>query len=237
VSALPTLVLVHGGTMTSTMWDQVGEHLQSPWVAVDLPGRRYRPADLSRIRRNDWVRAVARDIESLGEVLLVGHSSGGYVIPGVAALSPHRVRRMVFVAATVPAEGTRPADFLKPGLREMTIEHEQQVFESTAGLTIGGLRPGERPVETELEVVENGPRMGHEAPGPLFEPFTWAGVPPSLPRTYVRCLQDRVIPPKQAELMIANMGGAEVIDIDANHDAATAAPELLAKILDDLAQA
>jgi pimeloyl-ACP methyl ester carboxylesterase len=24
VSALPTLVLVHGGTMTSTMWDQVG---------------------------------------------------------------------------------------------------------------------------------------------------------------------------------------------------------------------
>jgi pimeloyl-ACP methyl ester carboxylesterase len=222
--------------MTSTIWDRVGQHLESPWVAVDLPGRRYRPADLSRIRRDDWVRAVACDIEPLEEVLLVGHSSGGYVIPCVAALSPRVVRRMVFVAATVPAEGTRPVDFLKPGLKEMTIEHERQVFESTAGVTIGGLRPGERPIETELEVVENGPRMGREAPGPLFEPFTWAGVPPSLPRTYVRCLQDRVIPPTQAELMIANMGGAEVIDIDAGHDVAATAPEALARILDDLAQ-
>src|SRR5207302_4124523 len=149
----PTLVLVHGGTMTSTMWDKVGQHLESPWVAVDLPGRRYRPADLSTIARDDWVRAVGHDIESLGEVVLVGHSSGGYVIPGVAALAPRLVRRMVFVAATVPADGTRPVDFLKPGLKEMTIEHERQVFESTAGLTIGGLRPEEPPIATELKVV------------------------------------------------------------------------------------
>src|SRR5437899_13102364 len=108
--------------MTSTMWDGVARHLRSPWVAVDLPGRRHRPANLSRIGRDDCVRAVRRDIESLDEVVLVGHSSGGYVIPGVAALSPRLVRRLVFVAATVPAEGTRPVDFLKPGLKEMTIE-------------------------------------------------------------------------------------------------------------------
>jgi pimeloyl-ACP methyl ester carboxylesterase len=231
----PTLVLVHGGTMTSTMWDGVGQHLKAPWMAVDLPGRRYRSADLSRIGRDDWVRAVDRDIESLGEVVLVGHSSGGYVIPGVAALSPRLVRHLVFVAATVPAEGTRPVDFLKPGLKEMTLEHERHLFESTAGITIGGLRPGERPIDTELEVVENGPRLGHEAPGPLFERFTWAGVPSSLPRTYIRCLQDRVIPPKQVELMIANMGGAEVIDVDAGHDVATTVPEALARVLDELA--
>ena len=233
----PTLVLVHGGTMTSTMWDQVGQRLESPWVAVDLPGRRYRPADLSSIKRDDWVCAVGHDIESLEEVVLVGHSSAGYVIPGVAALAPRLVRRLVFVAATVPAEGTRPVDFLKPGLKEMTLEHERYLFESTAGLTIGGLRSEEPPIATELEVVENGPRMGHEAPGPLFEPFTWAGVPSFLPRTYVRCRKDRVIPPDLVEQMIANMGGAEVIDVDAGHDVATTAPEPLARILDEVAQA
>jgi pimeloyl-ACP methyl ester carboxylesterase len=233
----PTLVLVHGGTMTSTMWDQVGQHLESPWVAVDLPGRRYRPADLSSIKRDDWIRAVGDDIESLGEVVLVGHSSGGYVIPGVAALAPRFVRRLVFVTATVPAEGARPVDFLKPGLKEMTLEHERYLYESTAGLTIGGLRPGEPPIATELQVVENGPRMGHEAPGPLFEPFTWAGVPGSLPRTYVRCRQDRVIPPDLVDRMIANMGGAEVIEVDAGHDVATTAPEPLARVLDGLARA
>jgi pimeloyl-ACP methyl ester carboxylesterase len=231
----PTLVLVHGGTKTSAMWDDVGRHLRSPWLAVDLPGRRYRPADLSEVTLDDWALAVAHDIEALGGVVLVGHSSGGYVIPRVAARVPERVCRLVFVAATVPAEGTRPVDYLKPGLKEMTLDSERYLFESTAGRTIGGLRTGERPVQTELEVVENGPRLGHEAPGPLFAPFTWEGVPRSLPRTFVRCLEDRVIPPELVAVMVANMGGADVVDIDAGHDVAAEAPLALADVLDHLA--
>jgi pimeloyl-ACP methyl ester carboxylesterase len=235
VAVEPTLVLVHGGTKTSTMWDDVGRHLRSPWLAVDLPGRRYRPADLSEVTLDDWAVAVQRDIEALGQVVLVGHSSGGYVIPRVAARVPAQVCRLVFVAATVPAEGTRPVDYLKPGLKEMTLDSERYLFESTAGRTIGGLRPSERPVQTELEVVENGPKLGHEAPGPLFSPFTWEGVPRSLPRTFVRCLEDRVIPPELVAVMVANMGGADVVDIDAGHDVAAEAPGALADVLDQLA--
>jgi pimeloyl-ACP methyl ester carboxylesterase len=218
------------------MWDDVGRFLRSPWLAVDLPGRRYRPADLSRVTLDDWIIAVQRDLEDVGPVALVGHSSGGYVIPGVAARLPNQVRGLVFVAATVPAEGTRPVDYLKPGLKEMTLESERQVYDATAGRTIGGLRPGEKPVETELEVVENGPRLGHEAPGPLFAPFSWEGVPSSLPRAFVRCLRDRVIPPELAEVMVGNMGGADVIDIDAGHDVAGEEPRALAGILDGLAE-
>lgn len=218
------------------MWDDVGRRLRSPWLAVDLPGRRYRPADLAKVTPDDWAIAVQQDIEPLGAVVLVGHSSGGYVIPAVAARAPEQVRGLVFVAATVPAEGARPVDYLKPGLKEMTLDSERYLFESTAGRTIGGLRAGEEPIATELEVVENGPRLGHEAPGPLFAPFTWLGVPASLPRTFVRCLRDRVIPPELAEVMVANMGGADVIDIEAGHDVAAEEPGALADILDALAQ-
>jgi pimeloyl-ACP methyl ester carboxylesterase len=231
-----TLVLVHGGTKTSTVWDEVGHHLHSPWLAVDLPGRRYRPADLSAITCNDWIDAVARDIETLHDVVLVGHSSGGYVIPGVAALSPQRVRRLAFVAATVPAEGTRPVDYLKPGLKEMTLDSEAYLFEATTRRTIGGLRPGEPPIETDLEVVENGPKLGLEAPGPLFAQFSWAGVPSEVPRTFLRCRRDRVIPPELVEVMVANMGGAEILDVDAGHDVASEAPRTLAGMLDELAE-
>ena len=42
-----TAVLVHGGTFTSTMWDGVRSHLSVRSLAVDLPGRRYKPADLA----------------------------------------------------------------------------------------------------------------------------------------------------------------------------------------------
>ena len=38
------------------------------------------------------------------------------------------------------------------------------------------------------------------------------------------------------EVMVANMGGAEVVDIDAGHDVAAEAPEALAGSLDELAR-
>ena len=52
----------------------------------------------------------------------------------------------------------------------------------------------------------------------------------------MRCLRDRVIPPDLVEVMVANMGGAEVVDIDAGHDVAAEAPEALAGSLDELAR-
>ena len=223
------------------MWDPVLPLLRAPAIAVDLPGRRHRPADLGAITRDDWVLAVRDDIvgQGLEDTVLVGHSSGGYVIPGVAARLPGRVRHLVFVAATVPAEGTRPVDFLKPKLRAMTLETEQLQRDAAAGRTIGALRDGEPPIETDLEVIENPPTMGVEAPGPLFEPFTWAGVPSrdQVPRTYVRGMQDRVIPPDLAATMVDNMGGADLVDLDAGHDVAADAPEALAALLDRIAGA
>ena len=73
-----TAVLVHGGTFTSTMWDAVRSHLSVPSCAVDLPGRRYKPADLADVTLEDWVGAVCDDIveADLRDVALVGHSSG-----------------------------------------------------------------------------------------------------------------------------------------------------------------
>jgi pimeloyl-ACP methyl ester carboxylesterase len=231
-----TLVLVHGGTVTSTMWDDVVAFLTIPAMAVDLPGRRYRPADLGQITRQTWVDAVNEDIRAaqLDDVVLVGHSSGGYVIPGVAASLPDRVRRLVFVAATVPGEGKRPVDYLKPKLREMSLTGEATMRANANHRTLGGLRLGETPIDTDLEIVENGPRMGLEAPGPLFETFSWAGVP-SVPRTFIRCLQDRVVTPDLVDLMVADTGGGELIDIDAGHEVAKEAPQILARLLDDLA--
>jgi pimeloyl-ACP methyl ester carboxylesterase len=235
----PTLVLVHGGSTTSVAWDPVLPHLRTPALAVDLPGRRYRPADLATVRRADWERAVADEVTALGPgpggVVLVGHSSGAYVVPGAAALlPPGTVRHLVLVAATCPREGDRPVDALAPKLQAMTLGNEPHLRARAAGRTLGGLRDGEPPIETALEVVEIDPRQGLEAPLQLFEPMTWAGVPP-VGRTYVRALRDRVIPPDHALVMAANAEAGEVVDLDAAHDVAGSAPAELAAVLDRVA--
>ncbi len=130
-----------------------------------------------------------------------------------------KLRSLIFVAATVPAEGRRPVDYLREDLRELAIDHHQEVLDGARGHTLGGLRDGEAPIETALEIVENGPRMGLEAPAPLLAEFSWAGFPSKVPRYFVRCLKDKVIPPDLADTMIANMGGATVVDLDAGHRA------------------
>ncbi len=232
-----TIVLVHGGTVTARMWDGVRLHLDTPAIAPDLPGRRYRPADLGTTTRQDWINAVAADVTAaaLDRVVLVGHSSGGYVIPGVAALLPEVVAHLVFIAATVPSEGMRPVDFLNPKLTQIALENETAMRESAQGRTLGGLAHGEPPIETELTIVENEGRLGLEAPGPLFERFTWVGVPRTTPRAFIRCTADRVVTPTLVDQMIRNMGGAELVDIDAGHDVAGTAPEALARLLDGIA--
>ncbi len=236
---LRVAVLVHGGTLTSTMWDSVRGRMAAPSFAVDLPGRRYKPADLAEVTIGDWVTSVVADIEEAGlrEVVLVGHSSGGYVLPGVAAALAARpepvLRGLVFVSATVPAHGERPLDYLRDDIRTLASDHRDLTLDSARGRTIGGLRPGEPPIETDLEIVENGPRMGLEAPLVLFEPVSWTGFPSQVPRVYVRGLRDKVIPPELADRMIAAMGGAEVIDLEAGHRSYDTHPAELAAVIDE----
>lgn len=224
---------------TSVMWDGVIEHLDHQALAVDLPGRRYKPADLGTVTRADWIQSVCDDIDAAGldDVVLVGHSLAGFVIPGVAARLQRRTRGLIFVTANVPAEGRAPVEFMRTDLRTRTMENHDAIVDRTSGRTLGGLRPGEPPIVTHLQLVDNGPRLGLEAPGPLFEPFTWEGFPTHLPRTYIRCLRDTLITPELVETMIANMGGAKLIDIDAGHNVATRAPAELSALLDACAAA
>jgi pimeloyl-ACP methyl ester carboxylesterase len=233
-----TLVLVHGGTVTSTMWDPVLPFLRAPAVAVDLPGRRYNPADLSRITRADWVGFLIGEITArdLGPVVLVGHSSAGFVIPEVAGGLPDRIAHLVFVAATVPSDGMRPVDFIKPRLRDLALDHVDLVRQMSAGKTLSGLRPGEPPIPTDLEVVEIDPHMGLEAPGPLHEVYDgWRNVPPAMPRTFIRCRQDRVVKAELVDRMLPHMGDVTMLEIEAGHSVAAEAPEALARLLDQIA--
>jgi pimeloyl-ACP methyl ester carboxylesterase len=77
-------------------------------------------------------------------------------------------------------------------------------------------------------------RMVPEAVGAIAAPADLTGLASLVPRTYVRLLRDAAIVPAAQDHMIANLGGADVVDLDAGHMAMISQPDGLAAILNSL---
>ena len=222
--------------MTSTMWDPLLPLLPLPAVTVDLPGRRYRPADLAAVTTADQVEAIAAVANSSGfeKVVVVGHSSAGFSMPYLPNYVPALVH-LVFVSCTVAAPGSRPVDFLREDLRELTINSESAQIERVRGLTVGGLRPGEAGIKTDIRIVENSREAPpYEAGLPLFEVASWSPLPPDVGRTYVLGVRDRVIPPELARSMAACLEPVEVVEAQSGHNPVSE-PETLISVLSAIA--
>ena len=97
-------------------------------LAVDLPGRNGKPADLA-LSVDDEVASVLADVQAAdltGPIVIVAHSSGGLVVPGVVAGLDGRVADVVLSAALVPAEGGCGIDCMKPRHREGLVASVEQ---------------------------------------------------------------------------------------------------------------
>lgn len=95
----PALVFVHGWCCDRSYWDAQLPHFAEKYkvVAIDLAGH-----GESGLERKDWtMKAYGEDVEAvvkkieLGQVVLIGHSMGGFVILEAERLIPEKVIGLV----------------------------------------------------------------------------------------------------------------------------------------------
>ncbi len=228
----PTVVLVRGSGHTARVWGDVQAALRHSSVAVDLPGRADRIASIADVTIADAVASLATDVEATtdGPLVLVGHSAGGIVLPALAARFADRVVRLVFVAGLCARDGDRVIDTVRPGattelaarLTSMRDEFADCMLEPHA--SVNGMRVLDAKTAAPIDSLNY-----------MHQTVSWQGVPADLPRTFVRCLRDRIQSRALQDALIENCAASVVVDIETGHTPALAAPDTLATIIDDLA--
>jgi pimeloyl-ACP methyl ester carboxylesterase len=215
-----TVVLIHGGGATGAFWDRLVPYLEEDEdvVAVDLPGRRSRPADLATLT----VDAAA----PTGPVTLVAHSSGGLVVPGVVAALGGRVRGIVLNAALVPVEGGCGIECMQErhseGLRlavDAAKRHGRTItLPPPADPEASRRAYGGDPLDdATLAFVLDPARSVEDTVHHYFQPVHWSAVA-GVPITYVLNENDRPIRPEMQEVMVTRLPPpVEVIRLGSGH--------------------
>ena len=254
MTALP-VVLVHGGAHGAWCWAPTIDKLQARSLAVDLPPKSVRgvpsvdpaPSELATVTLDDWATSAIADIEgaAIDRFVLVGHSMGGLTICEVARRVPARVAHMLFVSCMVPPEGGlvfegTPAH----SLETVNDALEQAPSDSTArvGMEPDAIRQMFCNDMTEEQTQFVLDHTGAEAMQVFGERVTRRGIPPELPKTYVRLSKDQALWPDDQDLAIERLrespgGDLQIIELDTGHDVMISAPEQLAPVIDDIASA
>jgi pimeloyl-ACP methyl ester carboxylesterase len=242
--ALPGLVLVHGGAHAGDCWDLVVDeiHRLAPELtvlAVDLPGRRGKPGDLTTVTIADWVDSVVADVDDAGldEVVIVGHSMAGITVPGVVAkLGASRVREMILATAFVPPEGTAVVDTLTgPGAAVARWGAKRGVRGTLPSMVARFMFFNGMP-RARRQFIDR--RLCSESSGIIAENVSRSDLPDAVPRSWILTRRDRALSVKSQRRSIEAIGGVqEVIEIDTCHDLMVSEPERLAEILVDRCRA
>ena len=236
--ALPALVLVHGGGLAADSWELTVEEIRQlapdlTVLALDMPGRQTKPGDLREMTIADYVDSLVGDIESagLGDIVVVGHSMGGMMLPGVVTkLGAARVREMIFAAAFLPPEGTSIVDG-SPWVIARVARHRAKKNV-----------PGPTPKWMARFVFMNGVpserrrfmtgKLYAESLRILTEKVSRRGMPDDIPRTWILTRRDRALAPKVQRKYIGALGGVRtLIEIDTCHMVMVSEPERLAGVL------
>jgi pimeloyl-ACP methyl ester carboxylesterase len=220
-AALGAIVLVHGGFVDGSGWEDVYRILKKDGYRVSI-------VQNPTTSLADDVAATKRVIaEQQGPVILVGHSYGGVVIteagndPGVAGL--------VYIAAFAPDRGESVAALIKdppPGAPVPPILPPQEGFLALDRTKFAASFAADvEPEKAEFMANSQVPWGVVALNGAVTEP-AWR----NKPSWYLVATDDRMIPPA-AQRSMSKRAGSSVVEVKGSHAVYVSQPEAVAELI------
>jgi pimeloyl-ACP methyl ester carboxylesterase len=215
--------MVHGAFVSGWIWRPLAERLEELGHTVeapDLPGSGNDPTPVEDVSLDAYASRICELLDQDDEpAILVANSMGGMVISQAAARRPDRVKRLVYVAAFLPGDGQSLTDLT--GLPEAADDLVQKTIVVSGDPPVGTLPETTCQASNQdcsREVMDWAvDRTGSQAILPLTQPVSLNPEFERIPRTYVVCTRDRIVPPPLQRRLVRDRKVTDVVEMDAGH--------------------
>ena len=220
-TALGAIVLVHGGFVDGSGWEDVYRILKKDGYPVSI-------VQNPTTSLADDVAATKRVIaEQQGPVILVGHSYGGVVI--TEAGNDPSVAGLVYIAAFAPDRGESVAALIKdppPGAPVPPILPPQEGFLALDRTKFAASFAADvAPEKAEFMANSQVPWGVVALNGAVTQP-AWQ----SKPSWYLVATDDHMIPPV-AQRAMSKRAGSSVVEVKGSHAVYVSQPEAVAELI------
>jgi len=226
MAAIGNVVLVHGGFVDGSGWEDVYRILKKAGYNVSI-------VQNPTLSLEDDVAVTKRVIATQnGPVVLVGHSYGGVVI--TEAGNDPKVAALVYIAAFAPDRGESVASLIKdppPGAAVPPILPPQAGFLFLDKAKFAASFAADVPAEKAAFMADSQVPWGVAAlSGSITEP-AWK----TKPSWYLVATDDKMIPPPAQQLM-SKRAGSTVVETKGSHSVYVSKPEAVAALIDKAAK-
>ena len=226
-------VLLHGAWHGGWCWDGVideivkaGHTAEAPTMPGHSPGD-----DRSGIRFEDYVAKISSVLKKQNApVVLVGHSSAGYMMQAAAPEVPDKLTQLIFLNAFILPDGKCQFDLVPPEAAEGMTAAAQASPDNCVPVIedfVRGMLMAGESVEKQDSLI------GRLVPQP-FALFTTpvntkAFDALKIPKSVVFCKDDVSLPPGGYLGMAQGLGEFDLIEVEGGHEALFTNPAVVAK--------
>ena len=231
-------VFLHGGGQGSWVWNETIAALEQQTdggfgraLALDIPGcGAKRGYATERLDVSDIVSGLLADIKAAGfnDVVLVGHSQAGTILPRLIEARPDLFRRVVYVSCLAPLPGQTPLNW-----RSTMPEADSALTNAAPPGTRERYRAmfcNDMPLETAEKFLDN---LGRDSwPSRSYEMSEWRyDHLDAAQGSYVICLKDATLVPSWQVMFAERLKAKRLIRVDAGHQVMNTRPHALAELL------
>jgi pimeloyl-ACP methyl ester carboxylesterase len=236
-------VFLHGGGQGGWVWNETINAIRrqsgpevARMIALDAPGcGSKRGRDTAALDVDAVVTELLAEISAHGlkEVVLVGHSQAGTILPRLVEKQPGLFRRAVSVSCVAPLPGQSIIQQMGSGPQGSNADEVGWAFDPktiSAGKRYSLMFCNDM---SEDETAAFLAKLGQDAwPAQTMRASDWRyDALSGVPSTYVVCLRDGVLPVPWQETFAARLKVQRQVRIDAGHQVMNTRPYALAEVL------